>query len=147
MAWDKERPYAPFTVFPKNSIAYEMGERVRMESFSYLTLSKDGIDRVWNNCGATYRELCGKDGWDSLEFRPFKNVLLELTYETYGRGRSGITFYWRDTGKTQYPMFATEIDRLIKSGIISNKITGLWSAEKRGQNYGIRLEKPLVRNT
>ena len=38
-------------------------------------------------------------------------------------------------------MFAGEIDRLIKDGMISNKICGLWSAEKRGQNYGIRLEK------
>ena len=147
MAWDKERPYAPFTVFPENCIAYKQGERVCMESFAYLTLSKDDIDKVWKNGGATYRELCGKDGWNSLEFRPFKNVLLELTYETYGRGRSGITFHWRDTNNTRYPMFATEIDRLIKSGMISNKITGLWSAEKRGQNYGIRLEKPLVRST
>lgn len=146
MAWDRKRPVAPFQVHGENTIAYKDGEPERMESFAYLTLTDDDIDRIWSCGKATYQELCGKDGYKGLEFRAFKDVELGLTYDGFGRGRSGITFYWRDERNVSYPMFAAEIDRLIKSDMISNKIGGLWSAEKRGQNYGIRLERLFWRS-
>lgn len=145
MAWDKDRPIAPFYIYGENTIAYKRGEREGMEPFTHHRLTKSDVDMVWQNGKATYQELTGKDGWGGLEFRPFRDVELDLTYEGYSRGVSGITFWWRDKNNVRYPMFVAEIDRLIKSGIMSNKIGGLWSAEKRGRNYGIRLEKLLWR--
>ena len=32
-----------------------------------------------------------------------------------------------------------ELDRLIHKGLIGRVIHGIWSAEKRGQNYGVML--------
>lgn len=141
MAWDKNRPVAPFTTFKEGTIFYERGEREQMDSFSYIVPTIEDIETLWECDGVTPRK-CDLSG---VEFRAFKNVELSLSYDGFDRGRSGITFYWRDEKNTRYPMFAAELDRLIKKGIISNKIGGLWSAEKRGQNYGIRLEKLLWR--
>ena len=147
MTWDKNRPIAPFQVHGEHTIAYQRGEPERMETFAYCTLSKDDIDKVWRDGKATYQELCGGSSYAGLEFRPFKNVELELIYDTFGRGRSGITFWWKDKDNRKFPMFAAEVDRLIRAGIMSNRIGGLWSAEKRGQNYGIRLERLLWRSS
>ena len=147
MAWDRERPYAPFTVFKKGTVFYDRGERERMESFSYVTPDEKDIETIYDKQAVSCSELLGRQAYVGMEFRPFKGVEMELEYETFGRGRSSITFYWRDKDGTQYPMFATEIDKLIKNGIISNRICGLWSAEKHGQNYGIRLDRLLWRGT
>lgn len=145
MAWDRDRPYAPFKVFKEGTVFYDRGERERMESFSYVTPEERDIEAIYKRHAVPCSELLGRNAYaGGMEFRPFKDVELELEYETFGRGRSSVTFYWRDKNGTKYPMFATEIDRLIKNGMMSNKIAGLWSAEKRGQNYGIRLEKRLI---
>lgn len=149
MAWDKNRPVAPFVVFKEGTIFYERGEREQMEQFTYCTLEQSDIDAIYQRGSLQYDELVGKSSFRSsefTEFRAFKDVELNLTYETFGRGRSAITFWWRDDNGCRYPMFAAELDRLIKNGMISNRIGGLWSAEKRGQNYGIRLEKLLWRS-
>ena len=144
MAWDRKRPYAPFTVYKEGTIMYGRGARGRMESFSYVTLSKEDIGKVWESGAVKCSELV--DGAsESCEFRAFKDVELELEYVTFERGRSGISFIWKDGSGTEYPMFATEVDRLIRSGMMSRKIRGLWSAEKRGQNYGVMLEELLWR--
>ena len=146
MAWEKERPVAPFQIHGKNTISYKRGEPEHMESFAPLTLTEDDIEMIWRRGKATYQELVGKSGYNGFEFRAFKDVELNLRYDGFGRGRSGITFYWLDDSNVRYPMFAAEIDKLIKSGIISNRLGGLWSAEKRGQNYGIKLEKLFWRS-
>ena len=141
MAWDNNRPYAPFLVYKEGTIAYDRGERECMESYAYVTPDEKDIDAIYERRSVSCSELLGRDAYRGVEFRPFKDVELSLTYDGYERGRSAVTFYWRDKENVRYPMFATELDRLIKDGMISNKIGGLWSAEKRGQNYGIRLEK------
>ena len=133
MAWDNDRPYAPFCVFGENTTFYKRGERECMEPYAYSTPTEEDIDRMYDS---------GSISCDSsiIEFRPFKDVELTLTYETYTRGRSAVTFYWRDENNVRYPMFAKEIDRLLHEGLLKNTIHGCWSAEKRGANYGIRLD-------
>jgi len=145
MAWDKNRPFAPFTVFKEGTIFYERGERGRMEQFAYYTPEQGDIEKIYQRGVVPYSELVGRKECLSMEFRPFKDVELSLTYDTFTRGRSAITFWWKDDSGYSYPMCAVELDRLIKNGIISNKIGGLWSAEKHGANYGIRLAKLLWR--
>ena len=133
MAWDKDRPYAPLVMFKEGTDLYKRGERGCMCSYSYYTPSEDDIDYIYKHGCLKEDELYGR------EFRPFKEVELTLTYETYVRGRSAVTFYWRDENNVQYPMFGKELDRLIHAGLIGRVIHGIWSAEKRGQNYGVRL--------
>lgn len=148
MAWNKDMPIAPFYVYKEGTIPYNNGERECMESFTEYNPSDADIRRIHREGRVKCGEL-DKDGIGfspSLEFRAFKDVELALVYDGFGRGRSGITFYWRDGDNVRYPMFAAEVDRLINSGIISNKMGGLWSAEKRGRNYGIRLERLFWRS-
>ena len=146
MAWDSDKPIAPFCVFKEGTISYERGEREQMEQFTYYTPEQRDIDKIYQRGSVSCSELVGRDEFSQIEFRPFKEVELSLTYETFDRGRSAVTFWWRDENGCRYPMFAAELDRLIKNGVISNKISGLWSAEKRGQNYGIRLESLFWRS-
>jgi len=143
MAWDSDKPIAPFCVYKEGTIFYDRGERVWMETFVDYTTSESDIEKIYARGVVPLDELTNRH--TSIEFRPFRNVELNLTYDGFERGRSAITFWWRDENGCRYPMFAAELDRLIKNGVISNKIGGLWSAEKRGQNYGIRLEKTFWR--
>ena len=131
MAWDNDRPYAPFCVFGENTISYKRGERECMEPYAYDTPTEEDIDLIYDSGSL----VCGL-----FEFRPFKDVELTLAYETFTRGRSAVTFYWRDKNNVRYPMFAKELDRLLRDGLLKNTIHGYWSAEKRGANYGIRLD-------
>lgn len=146
MAWDSEKPYAPFTVYKEGTIFYNRGERETMESFAFYTPTEKDIDDIWDKKVIPYSELRHGTDYPCLEFRAFRNVELNLTYEEFGRGRSSVLFWWRDENGCRYPMFIKEVDRLIKDGIMSNKLGGLWSAEKRGANYGIKLEKLLWRS-
>lgn len=58
-----------------------------------------------------------------------------MTLVTYGRGRSSITFYWRDERGQEWPMFLTDAFDLVNEKPIVR--SGLWIATKRGQNYAI----------
>jgi hypothetical protein len=72
-----------------------------------------------------------------------QGLRVKLTYETFCRGRSAVTFLWRDENNVRYPMFAAEVDRLLRGGLLGNTIHGRWSAQKRGANYGISLAEML----
>jgi hypothetical protein len=47
--------------------------------------------------------------------------------------------WWKDYEGHKYPMFVMEAVRLLSKDKMRRTITGTWSAEKRGANYGIRL--------
>lgn len=134
--WDTERPYAPFLTYGENTVFYARGERECMESYAYTTPSDEDIDRIYESGSIP-------DKTPGVELRPFRNVELTLTYETFYRGRSAVTFLWRDENNVQYPMFAAEVDRLLRGGLLGNTIHGRWSAQKRGANYGIALVELL----
>jgi hypothetical protein len=140
MAWDKDRPVAPFCVYGKKTLAYADGKREDMMQFTCYKPSEENIDEAWKSGSVVVQ-----DGWDGIEFRPFKYVELNLTYVCCKGERS--TFWWRDENGVDYPMLAGEISRLLEIGLLSRTMGGVWSAEKRGQNYGIRLEQLHFRDS
>jgi hypothetical protein len=143
MAWDKDRPVAPFCVYGKKTLAYADGKREDMMQFTYYKPSEENIDEAWKSGRAVVVPYEG--GWNGVEFRPFKDVELSLTYAGCKGERS--TFWWRDENGVAYPMFTKEIDRLLETGLLSRVMGGFWSAEKMGQNYGIRLEQLHFRDS
>ncbi|GLO66231.1 hypothetical protein [Oceanobacillus kimchii] len=77
------------------------------------------------------------DNVELVENRVFKEV---LTYDGYGRGRSSAVFYFKDSTGATYQMFMTDMDDLLKhKSIMDQKISGEWTYQKRGKNFGIRL--------
>lgn len=143
MAWDKDRPIAPFCVYGEKTLAYADGKREYMMQFTYEKPSEENIDEAWKSGSVVVVPY--EDGWEGIEFRPFKEVELNLTYAGCKGKRN--TFWWRDGNGVDYPMFVEEIDRLLEMGLLSRTMGGVWSAEKRGQNYGIRLEQLHFRDS
>jgi len=73
-----------------------------------------------------------KDSMRPVE--PFTATMQVIGMET-GRSAKRLVLMDVDTGKT-YPLFVADIVAILK-GV---PITGVWSACKRGQNYGIKRE-------
>ena len=76
---------------------------------------------------------------DVIEWREAKEFLATFRYETYERGRSAATFWFRDiNANVLYPMFMTDFDKVahrMDRGIIK----AYWIATKRGNNFGIKM--------
>lgn len=102
-----------------------------MESFSCEVPDERDIDRIY----AGEEVMAGR----GRVFRPFRQVDLTLTFTKYTRGRSATIFWWEDEEGRSYPMFCMEVERLLNEDMLRKTISGKWSAEKRGANYGIRL--------
>lgn len=69
----------------------------------------------------------------------------ELTYKGTERGRSAAFFRWEDRQGRKYPMFITDIGRMIQAAVKleeGGKVFGEWFVVKRGQNYGITPALP-----
>ena len=76
----------------------------------------------------------------SSEWREFEPFYARLELEGTRRGRSSLIFIWVDEQGRKWPMFATDVADLITRGTIrAGFATGLWTAAKRGANYGLRL--------
>ncbi len=128
MAWDKDRPYAPFVPAHVDWRGFDV--RPQMESYAFITPNEADIDRMYET---------GELVINNEHFRPFKDVELSLTFVRYSRGRSATVFWWVDEEGCEYPMFCMEVERLLCEDKLRKTIAGTWSAEKRGANYGIRL--------
>lgn len=77
-------------------------------------------------------------GWGSINWRANHTFKDTLTYESYGRGRSAVTFtFARSDGRT-VTMFVSDLDDVVRQ-MVGGKITGEFTFIKRGQNYGCRL--------
>ena len=63
----------------------------------------------------------------------------ELEYETFGRGQSAVHIYMKSTrdGK-HHVMFMTDFSDIVKE-LAAGKITGVFTHQKRGANYGVRI--------
>lgn len=130
MAWDKDRPYAPFwnrsDVWPErfgSMDSYGNGEDITSEI----------IDEIY----AKGEYVC--DYRPSYVWRPLKEVPMTLTLDHFEQRRAAGIFWLVDADGRRYPMFATEFNRLLDEHLLARVISGTWSAEKRGANYGIRL--------
>lgn len=144
MAWDKNRPYAPFwnrgDVWPErygSMDSYGNGAEVTTEMidamYTYGVYEGPWTTR-WNRKTEQYEECPPSYVW-----RPFREVPLKLRLDRFEQRRAAGIFWWRDEEGKRYPMFATEFNRLVSEGYLAAVIDGTWSAEKRGANYGIRL--------
>lgn len=123
MAWDKDRPYMP------------VGENGRPESYADVNPSKSDIDRIYETGGC---EVVGR--WGSQRFVPFRDVRLKLRPIYLYGGRSALGMIWVDESGNKYCMFAESFEKLNKEhSEYKVPIDGYWSAEKRGQKYGMRL--------
>lgn len=77
-------------------------------------------------------------GWNDPTWVANHEFTDTLTYVSYGRGRSSVTFeFAREDGRT-VSMFVTDLDSVLP--IMANgKLTGRFTFTKRGQNYGVRM--------
>ena len=91
------------------------------------------IDKVYS--GETYIDKYG------YEWRPVKDTELILSYVGFDRGRSSVTFWWKDPAGNQYPMFLKDVDDLLKKSCGASCIHGIFTFVKRGMGYGIKLVK------
>lgn len=137
MAWDKSRPFAPF--WKRTDFRPEdCGSMCFYDDAPYW-FGNESIDQIWNGEQPTHEAYGGEVvGIPNYEYRPFKEVPLLLTLSHFEQRRAAGIFWWEDNDGHKYPMFAAEFNRLIEAGY-DVAIDGVWSAEKRGANYGIRL--------
>lgn len=74
--------------------------------------------------------------WRSNE--PFE---AELELVGSGRGRSSVTFEYRDTATdVHYSLFVSSVEAMLRRCTIRNgKVRAVWRVAKRGTNYGLDL--------
>lgn len=104
-----------------------------LQEYSPYNLDTNEGERVYNG---EYIETPDKAIW-----RPNEEVYLRLHYDGYGRGRSSVTFYWKDDNGHRYPMFLTDMNELLKQNVGVSNIYGIFTYVRRGVNYGVKLLK------
>lgn len=77
------------------------------------------------------------------EWRLNVPFITQLRLVDYGRGRSSAFFVWEDPAGHTYPMFLTDMMKVIVGGNLDKGWTqeAVWEVKKRGMNYGIGLAK------
>lgn len=81
----------------------------------------------------------GQDGWQPVE--PWFDVLEVDGMET---GRSSKLVILKDAEGHRYPMFVADLVRGIQEKSLrvhDGKVSAIWTASKRGKNYGIKAVK------
>lgn len=149
MAWDKDRPYAPFwnrkDIYSKDyGCMSNYGDGMDVTTEMIDTMYAEGVYvppmvRYMSRITEQYEERPPSYVW-----RPFREVPLRLHLDHFEQRRAAGIFWWRDEDGKRYPMFATEFNRLVSEGHIAATIDGVWSAEKRGANYGISLVRGVA---
>lgn len=104
------------------------------------------LEYVHINLDDRSREACYRDGrlitkeyTRNVLWYPQQQRRLKLTYLSYGRGRSSVTFYWKDQDGNTYPMFLKDVDYMLRNNKAGKNIEGDFEFVKRGANYGIKL--------
>ncbi len=78
-------------------------------------------------------------GWHrNLEWRDNFEFEDELTYVSYGRGRSSATFSFKRSNGSEVNVFMSSMNEFIPK-IVNGKIRSRFSFVKRGQNYSCCL--------
>jgi hypothetical protein len=79
---------------------------------------------------------------DWVDNEPFKAILL---WDGFSRGRSAAYTTWTDGIQHIYPMFLSELDEIMRIGVVAPsldgspvRVSGTWKVRKRGQNFGIQ---------
>ena len=106
-----------------------------LQEYSFRNLDDSERERVYRGESIEIEVYSGKkEVW-----KPNKEVELTLHYNGYGRGRSAVTFYWKDDDGHQYPMFIKDVDELLRQDMGTSSVHGIFTYVKRGANYGIKF--------
>lgn len=106
-----------------------------LQEYSFRNLDDSERERVYRGESLEIEVYSGKkEVW-----KPNEEVELTLHYNGYGRGRSAVTFYWKDDNGHQYPMFIKDVDELLRQDMGTSSIHGIFTYVKRGANYGIKF--------
>lgn len=106
-----------------------------LQEYSFRNLDDLERERVYRGETVEIKTYSGrKEVW-----KPNEEIELTLHYDGYGRGRSAVTFYWKDDNNHQYPMFIKDVDELLRQGMGTSSVHGIFTYVKRGANYGIKF--------
>lgn len=106
-----------------------------LQEYSFRNLDDSERERVYRGETVEIETYSGrKEVW-----KPNEEIELTLHYDGYGRGRSAVTFYWKDDNNHQYPMFIKDVDELLRQGMGTSSVHGIFTYVKRGANYGIKF--------
>ena len=106
-----------------------------LQEYSFRNLDDSERARVYRGEAIEIEVYSGKkEVW-----KPNEEVELTLHYNGYGRGRSAVTFYWKDDDGHQYPMFIKDVDELLRQDMGTSSVHGIFTYVKRGANYGIKF--------
>lgn len=106
-----------------------------LQEYSFRNLDDSERERVYRGETVEIETYSGrKEVW-----KPNEEIELTLHYNGYGRGRSAVTFYWKDDEGHQYPMFIKDVDELLRQDMGVSSVHGIFTYVKRGANYGIKF--------
>lgn len=106
-----------------------------LQEYSFRNLDDSERERVYRGESVEIEVYSGKkEVW-----KPNEEVELTVHYNGYGRGRSAVTFYWKDDNGHQYPMFIKDVDELLRQDMGTSSVHGIFTYVKRGANYGIKF--------
>ena len=106
-----------------------------LQEYSFRNLDDSERERVYRGETVEIEIYPGrKEMW-----KPNEEIELTLHYNGYGRGRSAVTFYWKDDEGHQYPMFIKDVDELLRQDMGGSSVHGIYTYVKRGANYGIKF--------
>lgn len=106
-----------------------------LQEYSFSNLDDSERERVYRGETVEIETYSGrKEVW-----KPNEEIELTLHYNGYGRGRSAVTFYWKDNNNHQYPMFIKDVDELLRQDMGFSNVHGIFTYVKRGANYGIKF--------
>lgn len=106
-----------------------------LQEYSFSNLDDSERERVYRGETVEIETYSGrKEVW-----KPNEEIELTLHYNGYGRGRSAVTFYWKDDNNHQYPMFIKDVDELLRQDMGTSSVRGIFTYVKRGANYGIKF--------
>lgn len=106
-----------------------------LQEYSFRNLDDSERERVYRGEIVEIEVYSGrKELW-----KPNEKIELTLHYDGYGRGRSAVTFYWKDDDGHKYPMFIKDVDELLRQDMGVSSVHGIFTYVKRGANYGIKF--------
>ena len=76
-----------------------------------------------------------ESGYTDPEFRDL-NLDGVLEFYRITKGRSAVTFWFKDKQGFQYPMFLTDFEAAVKY-MSAGTLEGIFKVRKQGQNYGL----------
>ena len=106
-----------------------------LQEYSFRNLDDSEREKVYNGEVVEIEACSGRKEVGKAN----EEIELTLHYDGYGRGRSAVTFYWRDDNGHKYPMFIKDVDELLRQDMGTSSVHGIFTYVKRGANYGIKF--------